>query len=114
MLQSIHESDSYLKTRSKMVYDRRHGIKKLEPLAPGYKSRDSQVSQVILLSSEAATLRRNRRQVVKVPEEESRKMVPVKATSIQGAADTVRPLASVEARSMMAQRFDRDTLPRDT
>ncbi|KAJ8871441.1 hypothetical protein PR048_027758 [Dryococelus australis] len=63
MLQSIRERDSYLKTRSKMVYDKRHGVKRIGTIGP-------------------------RRQVVKVPEEDSRKWVPVKATNIQGAADT--------------------------
>ncbi|KAJ8890326.1 hypothetical protein PR048_009834 [Dryococelus australis] len=65
-------------------------------------------------SSEAATLRPYRRQAVKVPKEESRKGVPVKATSIQGTADTARPVTSGEARNMMAQPFDQDTPLRDS
>ncbi|KAJ8893034.1 hypothetical protein PR048_005615 [Dryococelus australis] len=39
MLQSIRECDSYLKTRSKMVYDRRPSVKELEPLVPGEQVR---------------------------------------------------------------------------
>ncbi|KAJ8885530.1 hypothetical protein PR048_011728 [Dryococelus australis] len=61
------------------------------------------------LSSEAVT-----RQVVKVPEEESRKQVTVKATNIQGAKDTARPVVSGEARSIVVQPFDQDTPPRDS
>ncbi|KAJ8877739.1 hypothetical protein PR048_022194 [Dryococelus australis] len=119
-LQKVH----YLKTRSKMAYDRRHGVKELEPLAPreqvwisDLKRQDAiqgtaKYPRSYYLSSEAATLRRNRRQIVKVPEEESRKQVPVKATNIQGAAATARLVASGKARSMMARPFDQDTPPR--
>ncbi|KAJ8875196.1 hypothetical protein PR048_023091 [Dryococelus australis] len=115
MLQSIRKHDSYLKTRSKMAYDRRHDVKEFQPLAPGrvsvdtrpkktgYNSRDRQVSQVILRVIRGSY----------VPDEESRNGVPVKATSIQGAADTAQPVASGEVRSMMAHPFDRDTPPRD-
>ncbi|KAJ8883548.1 hypothetical protein PR048_015392 [Dryococelus australis] len=124
MLQSIRECNSYLKTRSKMTYDRRHSIKELEPLVPGEQvwipdlKRQGTIHGTAkylrsLYLSEAATLRRNRRQVIKVLEEESRKWVPVKVTNIQGAADTARPVVSGEAkRSMVAEPFDQDTPPR--
>ncbi|KAJ8882754.1 hypothetical protein PR048_014567 [Dryococelus australis] len=102
MLQSVRERDRYLKIRGKMVYDRRLGIKELEPLAPGERvwipdlkrqgtiQGTAKYPKSYYLSSEA---------VVKLPEEESRKGVPVKVTSIQGAADTARPVASGEAGS---------------
>ncbi|KAJ8873541.1 hypothetical protein PR048_024359 [Dryococelus australis] len=99
LLQSICVRDSYLKTRSKMAYDRKHGFKELEPLAPGELKRQGTIQGTAKYPSKGARRREQKRGAGKG----NQYTTCIRYSSTSGIR-----------RSMIAQPFDRGTLPRDS
>ncbi|KAJ8895383.1 hypothetical protein PR048_000715 [Dryococelus australis] len=104
MLQSIRERDSYLKTRSKMECDRRHGVKELEPLTPGERVWIPDLKRQGTIQGQSS-----------IPGHTNCHQRQLRYDEIEGSRYSLTSgIRRSTIHSMMVQSFDRDTPPRDS